>query len=181
VTLAQSSKSVELVQKYAEAAYQLTALGWLDDLKAVRERLSAAPELLGALSDPEQPAEERQAQLDQTLPAGIRPDVREFLNILVREGHLGLLDGVITSINKLANPDAAAQSATVTAAVPFTREEQETFRQRLHSKYGDHLDVTFRVDSGVLGGVILQVGDKVVDGSLAGRLTALHDRLLAIH
>jgi F-type H+-transporting ATPase subunit delta len=42
------------------------------------------------------------------------------------------------------------------------------------------VDLEFQVDALILGGVIVRVGDKVIDGSIAGKLEALHDRLVAI-
>jgi len=65
--------------------------------------------------------------------------------------------------------DAGLQgsSAEITSALPLTPEEQETVKKDVLSKIGSHATVTFRVDPSILGGLIVRVGDKVLDGSVA--------------
>ena len=68
---------------------------------------------------------------------------------------------------------SAAQSAEVTSALPLSAAEQDLVRQELLSQVGATASVTFRVDPAILGGLVLRVGDQVVDGSLAGQLEDL--------
>jgi len=167
-----------LSQQYARAVYQSTTEGWLDDVRKAQERLSAAPGLLDALGDAGRPLAERRAQLDAVLPQDLRADVRNFLHVLLKDGHLGLLESVIAELSRFITHGPGVFVARVVSAVPMTAEEQETLRQRIRSTYGERVDVEFRVDAAILGGAIVQVGDKVIDGSIAGKLNALHDRLV---
>lgn len=68
-------------------------------------------------------------------------------------------------------------SAEVTSALPLTAEEKEAVRQDILSRIGAQATVTFRVDPGILGGLVVRVGDKVLDGSVAGQLEALRQNL----
>jgi F-type H+-transporting ATPase subunit delta len=175
------SRDGELAQTYAAAAYQHTTGGWLSELNAVRDKLAADPALLADLNNAEVGFAKRQARLDAILPPAARPDVKNFLYMLLRDGHLALLDAVIADLSHLAAQRPAMQVAHVTSAVPLIPEEQEALRQRVHAQFSSDVDMEFHVDSSILGGVILQVGDKVIDGSLAGKLNALHERLAAVH
>jgi F-type H+-transporting ATPase subunit b len=67
-------------------------------------------------------------------------------------------------------------SAEITSAVPLSDAEKETVRQDVLAKTGSQT-VTFRVDPGILGGLVIKVGDKVVDGSVAGQLETLRQNL----
>lgn len=174
-------KGEELARKYAAAAYQHTTGAWLSELNAVRDRLGADPALLADLNNAELDFAKRQARLNAILPPAARSDVENFLYLLLREGHLGLLNDVIADLTRLAAQRSAVQIAHVTSAVPLTHQEQEAFRQRVHARFSSDVDLDFRVDPSILGGIILQVGDKVIDGSVAGKLKALHERLAAIH
>jgi F-type H+-transporting ATPase subunit b len=68
-------------------------------------------------------------------------------------------------------------SAEVTSALPLTADEKEAVRQGVLSKVGSQATVTFRVDPSILGGLIVRVGDKVLDGSVAGQLESMRQSL----
>jgi F-type H+-transporting ATPase subunit delta len=180
VTVSKYPKGEELARKYAQAAYQHTTEGWLTTLNTVQDRLAAEPALLVDLNNTETSFAERQARLDALLPSDTRSDVRNFLYLLLREGHLGMMGDVIADLTRLSTRGPKAQVARITSAVPLTPDEEQAFRQRVHRRFGDEVDLDFRVDPSILGGVILQVGDKIIDGSIAARLNGLHERLVAL-
>jgi F-type H+-transporting ATPase subunit delta len=64
-------------------------------------------------------------------------------------------------------------TAKVSSAVPLTREEQGSLAQRLEARFGEPLELRFEVQPSVLGGVVVRVGDQVIDGSIKGKLDAL--------
>ncbi|MGQ9502668.1 MAG: ATP synthase F1 subunit delta [Anaerolineae bacterium] len=173
-----ASKLESLARQYARAAYQHTTEGWLENLRRVQERL-AEPDTLKILGDVGKPFSARKARLDAWLPADIRDDVRNFLYALLKDNQLGLLDAIITELARISEHGPEVLIARVTTTVPLTSEEQSVFRERIHAAYGEHVDIEFYVDTSILGGVVVQVGDKVIDGSIAGKLQALRDRLVA--
>jgi len=175
------SQSEELAHRYAQAAYQHTTQGWLSELNAVQDRLAADPVLLAELDDAELSFAKRQARLDALLPRDVRPEVRNFLYVLLRDGHMRLLKDVVADLTSLTTRGPQARTAHITSTLPLTADEQEAFRQRIHARFGPDVDLDFRVDSSLLGGVVVQVGDKIIDGSVAGKLSALHERLAALH
>lgn len=67
-------------------------------------------------------------------------------------------------------------SAEIISALPLTEEEKEIVRQDITSKTGSQT-VTFRVDPSILGGLVVKVGDKVLDGSVSGQLESLQQSL----
>lgn len=67
-------------------------------------------------------------------------------------------------------------SAEVTSALPLSDQEKETVRSEIISKIGSQT-VTFRVDPSILGGLVVKVGDKVLDGSVAGQVQTLQQSL----
>lgn len=180
MTAANYSKDEELAQKYARAAYEHTTEGWLSALNAIHDRLKADPDLLVELDNSKLSFKERQSKLDALLPSDVRPDVKNFLYLLLREGHLELLGDVITDLTRLSTRGPEARVAHITSAVPLTSDEKDGFRSWIHSHFGSDVDLSFHVDYSILGGVVVQVGDKIMDGSIAGKLNALHERLVAL-
>lgn len=68
------------------------------------------------------------------------------------------------------------ESAEVTSALPLSAAEQEAVKKELLAKVSAHA-VTFRVDPAILGGLVVKVGDKVLDGSIAAKLEGLRQNL----
>lgn len=69
------------------------------------------------------------------------------------------------------------QTAEVTSAVPLTDQEKEKVRENVLSKLGGEAQVTFNVNPNILGGLIVRVGDRVLDGSVAGKLENMRQSL----
>lgn len=70
-------------------------------------------------------------------------------------------------------------NVTVTSALPLSTDEQARVKSDLARQIGKAGEVTFEVDPSILGGLVVRVGDKVVDGSVAGKLTAMRQALNA--
>ena len=85
----------------------------------------------------------------------------------VRSGKVIVLDGAVIS----------GASAEVVSALPLTDDEQAIVKKDVLAKMGKQIAVDFRVDPSILGGLIIHVGDKVLDGSVAGQLEDLHKSL----
>jgi len=77
--------------------------------------------------------------------------------------------------------DRASTSSNLTvkvsSAVPLTEEEQAVLREKLEARFSQNLDLRFEVERSLLGGVVVRVGDKVMDGSVKGKLDALKQTL----
>ena len=84
----------------------------------------------------------------------------------VKSGKLILLDG----------ENFQGESAQVTSALPLSKDEEESVKRDVLAKAGAK-EVTFRVDPSILGGLVIRVGDKVLDNSVAGKLEGLRQSL----
>lgn len=67
----------------------------------------------------------------------------------------------------------------VKSAVPLTDDERATLESKLQARFGEALGFEYVVDPAVLGGVLVRVGDQIIDGSVAGKLAALREHLAA--
>jgi len=164
---------------YAKAIYDLAFETWARQLRAVQRVLKADSALRAALDDPLRPTQERLELLQQALPGGLDQPVRQFLGTLLEAGQFEQLDAILVEFERLVRRRAERPLARVTSAVPLTGDEQEALRTKLIERYGPDLDFQFEVDASLLGGIRLRVGDQVIDGSVAGKLAALRDRLAA--
>jgi F-type H+-transporting ATPase subunit delta len=167
----------ELSRKYATAIFSLALDEWLTSLNSVRSAVSNDAKLATVLTTRETPYQEKQALLDKILPAKTIEAVRNFLYTLLKQDDFGLLDDVITELEHISRGGPQVQTTYVTTAMGLGDAEKEKFQQTLRKKYGDNLEFVFRVDPSIIGGAIVQVGDKLIDGSIACRLEALSNTI----
>jgi F-type H+-transporting ATPase subunit b len=93
---------------------------------------------------------------------------------LLAEFFSGVRSGKVAVIE---NAELAGDAAQVVSALPLTADEQAVVRKDILSKMGSQAAVDFRVDPSILGGLVVHVGDKVLDGSVAGQLEDLRKSL----
>ncbi|MFQ5886274.1 MAG: F0F1 ATP synthase subunit B [Anaerolineae bacterium] len=95
---------------------------------------------------------------------------------LVNEFFTGISAGRVQIIDEaeLAVGDTKAQ---VTSALPLSEEEKAVLLTNLAAQLGAEPEMEFDVDPAILGGLVLKVGDRVIDGSVAGKLGTLRQRL----
>lgn len=87
---------------------------------------------------------------------------------LIDEFFSGVKSGKVV----VAEGGLSGDSAVVTSALPLTSEEQEAVKKSISAK-----EFAFKVDPSILGGLVVRVGDKVLDGSVAGKLEGLRQTL----
>ncbi len=74
---------------------------------------------------------------------------------------------------------AAGTVARVRSAVRLTEEEQAILKERLRERFGEDFVLRLRVDPSLIGGLVVEVRGQVIDGSVAGKLSALEEHLQA--
>lgn len=93
---------------------------------------------------------------------------------LIEEFFSGVRSGKVVV---LEGEGVSGSAAEITSALPLTPAEQDAVKKDVLSKIGTQATVAFRVDPTILGGLIVRVGDKLLDGSVAGQLEALRQSL----
>lgn len=94
---------------------------------------------------------------------------------LVDEFFSGVRNGSVVVLEDASL--SGGQAAEITSALPLTEAEQDQVRRDILQKLGGAATVSFRVDPSILGGLVVRVGDRVVDGSVSGRLADLHQNM----
>jgi F-type H+-transporting ATPase subunit b len=95
---------------------------------------------------------------------------------LINEFFSGIQGGRVVVLEDLSMDGGG--SAEVTSALPLDADEKEAVKKDLLAKMGAQATVTFRVDPSILGGLVIRVGDKVWDASVAGKLEDLRQNLV---
>lgn len=163
----------ELSHKYATAIFSLALDEWLAALNQVKDNLANNSALADKLQNVTLTFGEKQPLLDSILPMNISQHGRNFLYTLLKEGQIGLVGEVLADLERLSKGGPQVQATYVTTATALNNEDKDKFRQKLRAQYGDKLEFVFNVDPAIMGGAIVQIGDKLIDGSVATRLNAI--------
>ena len=118
-------------------------------------------------------------QVLAALPAGVAPEVRNLVASLAQSEALDQLPAVIRSFEGLlGGATQRVLEGEVTSAVALDGAQQARILADLMQRYGDQLVVQFSVDESLIGGLIVRIGDRVLDNSLRTRLAALQRNMI---
>jgi F-type H+-transporting ATPase subunit delta len=170
-------KKDSLTQSYAQAAYEAATDVWLRALTGLQESLDKSPGVLSSLRDPGLDLASKQGLAAPLLPADATQEIRNFVSVLLSRNDIGLLPEIVEQFRRLAIHGPRAQVVRVTSAVELSDEEKSTLAEKLAAQFGANLEFEYKVDSSLLGGLLVRVGDRVIDASVAGKLKALRESL----
>jgi F-type H+-transporting ATPase subunit delta len=135
-------------------------------------------ELARILSDRSAPAEGKAALLDRLLSGRVSPVTEQLLRNVLTGLYAGHAEHVIERLSEVASRRRGQSVARVTTAVALTAAQEQRLTDVLGRLYGRAIGLQVIVDPSVLGGLVVQVGDEVIDGSIAHRLEAAGRRLV---
>ncbi len=168
-------------RRYAEAAFEVALRddeldGWRDDLALAADMLGR-PEVEPVIDSPAIPTAQRLAAVDKLLGGRIRPGALRLVSLLVERGRVRELARVSEQYQRQLNAHRGIVVATVTSAAPLTDDESAAVRAQVEAMAGSTVELRTAVDPDLLGGVTVQIGDRLVDASIRGRLERLRDQL----
>jgi F-type H+-transporting ATPase subunit delta len=166
----------EALLEAGEASSHVERYGQLMD--AVAGAVAADERIAAVLESPRVAKGVKSRLLAEALEGAAAPEFVRFLQAVVRRGRQGLLGEIAQEYEALVD----LKENRVHAGVALAREADEALRrqivQRLTHVLGKEVRAHFRTDTGLLGGVLVRVGDRVYDGSLKRRLAMLRRRML---
>jgi F-type H+-transporting ATPase subunit delta len=173
-----------LAVTYADALLELTSepgeaetVG--QELADLRGLLLDNPLAQAVLVDPAIGDTERSAMLDRVFSGRVSGLMLKFLHILGEKGRLNLLIAIAGAYHDLLDKRACKIEVDVTVARRLDQQAFETVRQRIGGALKMDVVLHQYVDEHILGGMILRVQDKLIDGSVRTQLGALREKILA--
>lgn len=149
-----------------------------DELFRFGRTLAAEPALRTALDDAALPVERKRALVHDLVAARADPTTVALLEHAVDSPRGRRVAEVIDVLTEIAAERRSELLAEVRTAVPLTAEQDSRLRAALGRLYGRPVRLQEVTDPGVIGGVVVQVGDEVIDGSLASRLAQARRQLV---
>lgn len=167
-------------RRYAEAAFEVAAqtravAEWLRQLGDVRDGLESSTAAL-FFKDPNVTRDQKLETLAVLFP-DVGPEVMNLLKMLAVRDRLHLLPAICRDMEALDRQARGVLEAEVTVARPFGQDEKNDIARRLADATGKHVDVQMNVDPSLLGGIVVRIGDELIDASVAGRLARLRHQM----
>jgi F-type H+-transporting ATPase subunit delta len=167
-------------RRYADAAFEIalrdnTVELWRRDLDQAALTLEERG-LEAVLANPALALDQRLDAAGQVFGRLSRP-VTNLVLLLVRRGRIEQLPRVAAEFRRLDDRRNGLTHATATSAAPLGADEIRAITARLEAMTGDRIALETAVDPDLLGGVVVRVGDRLIDGSVRGRLERLRNQL----
>ena len=155
-------------QRYAQAIFELALENqqleqWDQDLRLAADVLGD-DEFAVFLGHADVPQERKIAAVETVLSEA-HPLVRNLVSLLVNRGGVDAMRDVQEGYSQLLDDHLGRQRAEVTTAVPLEPEELERVTEFIGRLVGREVVLTTRVEEDILGGLIIQIGDQLLDGS----------------
>ncbi len=175
--------SMAIASRYARALAEV--LGAQGDFGAMQQELEdfagvwrESDDLRQVLTSPTIPVEQKQSVLDAVIQKlELSVTAGNFLRVLLVNYRIPLLEEVLEAFQKAANERLGIVEVQVSYAQDLTPEEQEALRGKFAELTGKRVEMKFRREEKLLGGIQVQVGSTIYDGSAQGYLDRLRGQL----
>ena len=174
--------STERIDGYANALFEVAQVeGSLDDVEnelfQLARALESNDELRTTLTDELIPVERRQGVVEDLLGNRASPVTVSLVSFIVGAGRGRQLPAIVDRLVARAAEAKNKTVAEVRTAVPLTDDQRTRLADALGKATGKSVEVKSIVDPSVLGGVVAQIGDTVIDGSIRNRLEQLREAI----
>ena len=147
---------------------------WQSDLRKIASLVR--DEAVAALLENPEVGFDKKAELLSKRLGDINPQALKLVSLLVAKGRLAMVDDIAEGYQRLLDNYRGVEGvevAEITTAIPLDDEDRLKIAERITEMIGKPVALKPSVDPGLIGGIVIRVGDKVIDGSIRSKLAAL--------
>lgn len=176
-------KADPIVKAYAQALYQIALAEDAvdkaeDELFQIRKMMESQRELREFLRDPNLPADGKKKALSEILADKASRLTINHLEFVIDQGRGDLIPQIAEVFSDTVFAARNQAVAEVTTAIPLTPELSESLQKKLSQVIGREVVIKNLVDESILGGVVVRLEDRVINGSVRHSLDELHESLV---
>lgn len=176
----------QLVAKtYAKALFEVaTESNQLDkfaeELKFVLETFQHHPMFYELYKTPQISNDEKKGIISEVFEKTLSAEVMNFLKILLDKRRTGNFEEIAKEYQRLANDYNNIVEGVAVTAISLKKEDQDKIESKLSNITGKKIKLKNEVDPSIIGGILVRIGDKVIDGTVQSRLGELQEDLAQI-
>jgi F-type H+-transporting ATPase subunit delta len=170
-------------KRYAQALFSLgkergTLDAWQGDLTLLTNVVQNE-QVSTYLTNPSVAADRKLATLDAALGANVQPETRNLAKMLIERNRMTLLPEIREIFDDEVRAERGVVVANVTTAERLSDPEKDLIREKLETLTGKTVELAVRIEPEIIGGIIVRIGDQVIDGSVRNKLEKMRSRLVA--
>lgn len=174
------SRESEVIRAYAQSILQVAqGEGVLDrverELSQFKELLEKNDSLQEFLKDPKITSEGKQKAVGEILGGDVSGVTRHQIALILSQERAPLLLKIVEEFFRLATESRKKLTARVTTAVPLSEETGKKMEKILSEMAGEPVFLKNSVDPSILGGAVIRIGERIIDGSIKGQLLRLRE------
>lgn len=172
-------------KRYAEALYEVALeLDKLEEfkneIKSISQLLESEPKLKVIFEHPKLSKDEKKDIINSIFKDRVSQEILNLCYILVDKGREKYIADISEEYTKLSNEKQGIVEAKAITAIPMNEKEMKKLGDELSKKLGKKVLLSNVIDKNILGGVLVKIGDKVIDASIKGRFEELHKDLNSV-
>ena len=176
--------NLELARKYARAIFELAVeddklLAYGRELKRVEGDFDGVAGIWGYFDNPGISRADKKTLLKKCFEGELAGEVQNFLYLLVDKRRMAYFPEIVRVFEALSNEAQGIVIADVTTASSLDAGQESRLQEKLAGVTGKEVRLRLHEDPKVIGGVVVRIGDKRIDGSVTGRLARLTGDLMA--
>ena len=170
-------------RRYAQAVFEIARdegrfSEWLSDLRVISAALEDT-KLSTFLSNPKARFSQKKEVLRETFQ-DVSPKALNLLYLLTSRNQTELLRKIVTLYERMLDEHCGRERAQIITALPLNEVEQKEIIQRLSELREKEVRAEFKIDPQVLGGMVIRVGDKLIDGSVKEKFLRLRKEIVEV-
>jgi|SRR6185369_6549281 len=174
-----------IAEKYAVALLQVareqkTVDAIAAEIQSIQKTVETNAELKGTLEHPRVKAGEKLEALRRFLDQKLSATMENFLMLLIMKKRIKHLKAVADHYERLCYEMKGKAVARVLTALPLTKDQKGTLTEKLSEMFGMTVELKEDVKPGLIGGMMIYLGDQRMDGSVLGQLEKMKQRLLKV-
>lgn len=177
----------KLVSKvYGDALFSLATEeekldGIWDEVKAIRKVIEENPDFVSMLCHPDMTQEKKISVLERIFKTIVSDDMMGFLHVLVNKGRIGEILAILDYFDEQAKEYKKIGVVKVSTPMPLSDAQKEQIEKRILevSDY-ESLEAHYELDESLLGGIVIRIGDRVLDNSIRTKMDTLSRQLFKV-
>lgn len=176
-------KNVIVSKKYGRAIYEIaleqkSLEKTEEELTLISDALAENSELKSFLNHPFLTKDAKKDTIQKLFADKVQPVVLQFCYVVIDRDRFELFPDMVSVYTALAHEGLGIDEALVTSAFPLTQDQADALKAKLEEMTGKKIIMKQKVNAALLGGFTVQIGDQLIDGSVARQLQTLKARIM---
>lgn len=171
-----------VVKRYATALFDLAAsegamAKYEEEVKVIVKAIHDEPDFMAVLQDHKVTREDKISIVENVFTDKVSAPIVGLLVLLVNKGRQAEILNVLEAFLERVKAESGVIKAVVTSAIPLKEAQLNALKEKLEASTKSKIELETIVDSSIIAGLIVRVGDKVVDASYQGEMQTLKKQL----